>query len=78
MHPVTGKNVGMPLSEKYKDNFDVSSEAPSSGVTGCESLFILAKWSIALSHRYCDPVPRFNVPLFHILAHSKDMNKIVK
>ena len=26
--------VGIQLPEKYKENFDVSSEAPSSGVTG--------------------------------------------
>ena len=26
--------VGMQLPEKYKENFDVSSEGPSSGVTG--------------------------------------------
>ena len=25
--------VGMQLAEKYKENFDVSSEGPSSGVT---------------------------------------------
>ena len=27
-------SVGMQLHEKYKENFDVSSEGPSSGVTG--------------------------------------------
>ena len=30
--------VGMQLPEKFKENFDVSSEVPSSGVTGTKGL----------------------------------------
>jgi hypothetical protein len=30
--------VGMQIPEKYKENFDVSSEGPSSGITGAFAL----------------------------------------
>jgi hypothetical protein len=34
--------VGMQLAEKYKENFDVSSEGPSSGVTSQNSPYIFS------------------------------------
>jgi hypothetical protein len=37
--------VGIQLSEKYKENFDVSSESPSSGVTGGRTNYLKWKWS---------------------------------
>ena len=35
--------VGMQLPEKYKENFDVSSEGPSSGVTRVRSFKISSR-----------------------------------